>query len=185
MINSFRNGQTGPYAQTVVNNANRRRKGQARPDGSGSNQTPANTPALASGQPLDPTYEAYLNQARYNRALADTEATYQTGQIKQSYGIEDQSNPYSRAALLRQNYLEAKRGTTTSLASQGQINSGASKRLQGENDRQYSIADDQLKRDYADALHNVQYGQAQTYANYGTGVDDQALQALLRALGGG
>lgn len=134
--------------------------------------------------PLDPTFEADLATANRNRAVAGAEATYQTGQINQEYGITDHSNPYSRAALLEEQYKRSKAGTVNSYASAGQLNSGAYQRMQGENDRNYSIGSDQLARQYQNSIHNVQYGQAQTIANSGSGVDDAAFQALLRAIRG-
>jgi hypothetical protein len=65
----------------------------------------------------------------------------------------------------------------------GQLYSGAYGRAQGENQHQYSIAEDANRRAYDQAVYGVNYGQAQNAANYGIGMDDAAYQALLRALG--
>lgn len=167
--------QIGPAATGFAQQPHQLPKG-AHPPGS---LSPGGT-----AQPLDSQYESYLTQARYQRGLSDADAAYQTGQVKQEYGVEDQSNPYSRAALLRENYQRSIRGTTNSYAAQGQGSSGAAQRMQGENARNYSIGADRNARDYQNAIHGIQYGQAQTVANYGTGMDDAAYQALLRALGG-
>lgn len=174
----------GPYASTVAQQYPAPKKGVVRGPSAGPGLPGEGAPG-PTGQPLDPQYEAYLTQARYQRGLADAEAAYQTGQIRQEYGVEDQSNPYSRAALLKDTYEQAKRGTRNSLASSGQAHSGAAGRAQGANDRNYSIGYDQLVRQYQGAIHGVQYGQAQTIANYGTGQDQAAYEALIRALGGG
>lgn len=191
MKGRWKPGEVAPYGQSVAQSVP---SPKGRPPGSGGpgpnkgvyrpEGTQAGAPQGPTAPPLDPQYEAELATGRRQLALSGAESAYQTGQIKQDFGIEDQSNPYSRAALLKQSYEEAQRGTANSYAERGLGNSGSAGQMAGENSRQYSIGYDQLARQYQGAIHGVQYGQAQTAANYGTGMDQAAYEALLRALGG-
>jgi hypothetical protein len=149
----------------------------------GFTSAPASAAAGPSAPPIDPAFEAYRAAAGRNVAVSDAEAKYQLGSLSNEYGIGDTSNPYSKAALLQESYNRSKLGTTNSMASQGQLYSGALQNAQGENDRNYSINSDALKRAYGNATHAVRYGQAQTYANNAIGVDSSAFQSLLNSLG--
>lgn len=146
----------------------------------------SSTPPPVGGRPLDWQEEAYKLSANRQMALGNLDATYQRGVTDQEYGYgaTGAANPYSRAALLEESFKRAKRGTTTSMASAGQLYSGAYGRAQGENDHQYSIASDRNRRDYDQSVYGINRGQAQNAAAYGLGVDDEAFAALLRALGG-
>lgn len=139
------------------------------------------------GPPIDPQYEAYKLSSGRNLAIGNADATYQRGQLEQSYGYgaSGAANPYSRAALLEESFKRSKLGTTNSYASSGQLYSGAYGRMQGENERQYSIGADQNRREYDQAVYGVNRGQAQNAANYGVGMDDEKFKALLRSLGVG
>lgn len=146
---------------------------------------PAQNPYVAPAPPIDPEFEAYKVGANRNVALADADATYQLGRIDNQYGLgADQSNPYSQAKLLEESYKRSTRGTENSYASMGQRNSGAYRRMQGENARNYSIGFDQLSRGYQDARYGVVRGQLGSYAENSTGVDQASFEALLRALRG-
>lgn len=142
-------------------------------------------PAAVGGPPLDPQFEAHRASAGRNLQLAEGEGAYQRGQAEQfyGYGVSGAANPYSQAALLEESFKRSKLGTTNAYASMGQHNSGAYDRMQGENARNYSIQSDQNRRAYDQAVHGINYGQAQAAANYGVGMDDEAFNALRRALG--
>lgn len=137
------------------------------------------------GRPLDPQEEAYRLGAGRNVTLAQGEGAYQRGQAEQfyGYGASGAANPYSQAALLEESYKRSKLGTTNNYASSGQLHSGAYGRMQGENQRQYSIGVDRNRREYDQTVHGINYGVAQTVANNGIGVDEETYKALLRALG--
>jgi hypothetical protein len=146
--------------------------------------TPAPTnPYIAQAPPVDPMFEAYKVTSARNTALADTDATYQNARIENSYGLgSDQSNPYSQAKLLEESYKRSQRGTTNSYASQGQLYSGAYGRMQGENQRNYSIGYDQLARGYQDAKYGVARNQLGSYAGNSAGVDQASFDSILQAL---
>lgn len=136
---------------------------------------------------MDWQEQAYNVSAGRNLALSGADAAYQRGQLEQQFGYGDSgaANPYSRAALLEESFRRNKLGTTNSMASAGQLHSGAYGRAQNENSRQYSIASDENRRAYDQQIYGLNFGQAQNAANYGAGVDDAAFEALLRALGKG
>jgi hypothetical protein len=164
--------------------------------------------------PIDPEYEAYKVSSARNWQLGEAQAAYQTGKIRQRYGVDDASNPYSesanlkyeygigdtsnpysRAKMLQKSYEESKMGNMNSFAAQGQLYSGAYQKTQADRDvqrgndetvmqRGFSQGTDAINRAFADAMHGVQYGRAQSAASNAIGVDDATYQALLRALGG-
>ena len=153
--------------------------------GPGGSWEPSQPPV--GGPPLDPALEAYKTSANRNIAIAKGDAAYQTGQLQQTFGYGDAgaANPYSRAALLKEQFDRAKLGTTNNMASAGQLYSGAYGRAQNENAHQYSIAEDANRRAYDQAIYGVNKGLATTTANYGVGVDDATFNSLLKALGYG
>lgn len=155
------------------------------PTGPGGAWSTTPLPPDVGGRPLDWQEQAYGLSAGRNLKLASGEAAYQTGQAEQhfGYGASGAANPYSQAALLEESYKRSKLGTSNSYAGQGQLHSGAYSRMQGENQRNYSIQSDANRRAYDDAIHQIGYGQAQAGANYATGMDDASFEALLRALG--
>lgn len=144
-------------------------------------------PAAIGGRPLDWQEEAYKASAGRNLQLSQGESAYQRGQAEQfyGYGASGAANPYSQAALAAEFHSRSRLGTTNSYAGQGQLHSGAYGRMQNENDRNYSIESDRNRRAYDQAVHGINYGEAQSAANYGIGVDDESFKALLRALGVG
>lgn len=136
--------------------------------------------------PLDPAQEAAKVSNQRNLGISEATSVYDTGQIENEYGLgADKSNPYSRAKLLEDSYKRSQRGTLNSMASMGQLYSGAYGRAQRENTRNYNIAYDQLSRDYTGKLRGVQQGRLLAYGQYGSDEDEAAFQALLRAYRGG
>jgi hypothetical protein len=163
-------------------------KGVPAPQVYGNSQTAPGVqapPPDVGGRPLDPAEIAAGVSANRNVALSNANTTYQQGYLDQTYGYGDTgaANPYSRAALLQESYQRSQLGTTNNYAARGQLYSGAYDRMQGENQHQYSIAEDANRRQYDQASYQNRYGNAQTVANYGIGVDDTTYNALLNALG--
>lgn len=145
--------------------------------------------SIPTPQAPDPAFEAAKLTAGRNVALGNAESAYQTGQVKTGYGYAadgsiDASNPYSQAMQLQDSYKRSQLGTNNSMAAQGQFYSGARLNAQATNDRNYAQSDYSLRQGYGQALHGIQYGQAQNYANNATGVSDADFAALLRAIGG-
>lgn len=145
----------------------------------------AKTPAAPVAPPPDPAQIAATVTANRNLGIADADTTYQTGQIKQAYGYDDLSNPFSRAALLKESYDKQQLGTTSNFAGQNQYNSGAYGGARTGDRHQYAIADDATRREYADALHGVSRNKLQAYADYGTSISAADWDALINAYKGG
>jgi hypothetical protein len=139
-------------------------------------------PASVAPAPQDPAFMEYQASAGRNLAVSQLGSAYQSAQIGNEYGFgTDKSNPYSQAKLLEESWKRSKLGTTNNYASSGQLHSGAYGRMQGENDRNYSIGVDRGTRDMNNALANVSLGQLQATADYGVGLTGEGLDALLNA----
>lgn len=144
----------------------------------------------AAPQPFDPTLEAAKQGATWNVQTAGAEGTYQKGQLAYNTGFNadgsvNSANPYSQATLLQDSYKRNVAGTDNSMASSGQLYSGARLNAQARNDRNYAQGYDALKRGTADQYHKVDYGTLQTYGQNALGVNDADYQALRRAIYGG
>lgn len=145
-------------------------------------------PATAAPvQPYDPAYQAYVAQQNRDFGISDANAAYNIGQEAYNTGFNqngtlNESNPYSEAALLKENFNRATSGTLNSYANQGQLYSGAYGRMQGENSRQYSIGYNNAATRAADTYHRIAYGRQTAASQAGVGLNDQARLALYRAL---
>lgn len=137
----------------------------------------------------DPNLIATQDSGNRDRWLADATAQWQRGDLAADYGFDatggiDPNNPYSRAALLQENYRRSLRGTTNNYASAGQMYSGARHRALDEGTRQYSIGFDQLQRGYQRGQTQIGLDWVNAY-NQSYGDETGALlQALLSAIGG-
>lgn len=162
-----------------------RRSGQHAPVQQPVTQGPNGNWTRDYGQPLDPALATYQVGAQRNLDLATGQVPYEQGVLDQTYGYGagGAANPYSRAALLQENYKRSVAGTTNSYAGSGQLYSGAYGRAQGENQRRYSIASDANRRQYDQASHGLGASVGQAAATYGTGLSNADYEALLRALG--
>lgn len=138
-------------------------------------------PYVSGSPPIDPAYEAYKVSAGRNVALADSDATYNTAQIENSYGLgSDTSNPWSQAKLLQTNWQRSQRATLNSAGNQ--LYSGSHQRAQAENTRDYEMGYDQLSRNYSADKRGVTRGQLGTYAGNVTGVDSANFDSILRGI---
>lgn len=81
----------------------------------------------------------------------------------------DPNNPFSRAALLRKNYQQAKTGTTNSLASRGQLYSGAMTNAQNANDSGFQQNDNALQTSLGQVLSGILGRQRTANTDYETG----------------
>jgi hypothetical protein len=117
------------------------------------------TPVAAPTQPYTPPPDPNLQakQGLLTRARDDAygQIQYDEGRVKQEYGFDDVSNPFSRAALLQRSFQERQRGTTNTLAARGQLYSGAIQNQRALDQRGYDQAYDSTKRSYDDALQGI------------------------------
>jgi hypothetical protein len=127
------------------------------------------------GLPVDPAYDAATGAASFNYQTAALGAQYQRGQLGQAFGIgigpdgsvfDDVSNPYSRAAEQQKAYDRARRGTTTSMAAQGQLYAGSLQNAQNENARVADRSRDQLIRSFMGAQQEISQAEQGAQGSY-------------------
>ena len=130
--------------------------------GAGSPQAPgggAATPATPgyNPQPLsfDPVYQNSVASANlgYDQTLAAN--AYQRNRVKQTYGFDDPSDPFNRAAMLQKAYQQRTSGTTNSFAASGQLYSGATQRNLDQGRTDYDQSYSGLRRQYEDELQGL------------------------------
>lgn len=143
------------------------------------------------GLPVDPFYDAAAGNANRNLSTTLAGLQYQRGQLGSTYGLgtdaagnvfDDPSNPYSRAAVLKASYDRAKLGTTTGMAAQGQLYSGALQNAQNENARQNDMGRDSLIRQFQNAQQQIRQGELQAQGTFQDQLGQAGSDRLLRAL---
>lgn len=141
-----------------------------------------------SSPPVDPALEAQRNAANLNIATGDAWDTFETGRLQADYGnVNDplaELNPYTRAGMLAESYRRSQKGATNSLAAQGQLYSGALQGAKDENERNFNLSRYQTGRSYDDSLAQILKNKISRYSQVGASVDQNQLDAILRALGG-
>lgn len=110
------------------------------------------TPPRPAPDPVLQQRQVSLNTA-YQDALG--RINYDEGRIKQEYGFDDLSNPFSRARLLQRSYQERQAGTKNSMAARGMLYSGARLNQERLDTRAYDQAYDGLRRNYDDQLQSI------------------------------
>lgn len=147
-------------------------------------QAPAPNPIVAAPpvQPLDPIAEA--RKAANQRTYGDVSANINNdeGRIKQQYGFDDTSDPFSRLAVLRQSYQNRQRGTENSMAARGQLYSGANLNQQAIDTRAYDESYHGLRGGYGDALSAVARKRQAARSALDQGTIDAEADALNRAI---
>lgn len=133
----------------------------AAPIASGPGASPA--PAGPAPTPWDSRYEQTVSGA--NRSYLNANVNFDLAEqgAKQDFGLDPgfndyQSNPYSRAALLQQSYLNANRGTMNSAGLQ--LYSGSTSNRLSANRSANAQGRDQLAKAYRDALGEISTGRA-------------------------
>lgn len=122
----------------------------------------APAPAAPPAPPTPP--RVFAPDAQYNDqvGLINRQYEQQTGELDQAerktkylYGFDDPTNPFSRAAESKRDYLQRASGITNSLAARGQFFSGARQRQLHENSREADKSLAELRLAYEDALDNL------------------------------
>lgn len=145
----------------------------------------------AQARPVDPFLEAAQGSA--NRQLSTTlqGLQYQRGQLGSEFGLgvtpqgtvfDDPSNPYSRAAALQLAHDRSVQGTTTSMAAQGQLYSGATQNAQNENQRVTGQNRDSLIRQFLGEQNRIKDAELQAQNAYQDRLTDANSSSLERAL---
>lgn len=162
-------GTMGPKASINAPSykPNPNRQGPAAPGrpgkGWGSAPQPANKPQVApaanapQGQHAAPDslYNSSVDLAEKKGTEALAQLGGQETQIKHDFGIDDPTNPFSRAEGLKRSYLARMKGQSAQLASQGQLYSGAHERALARTRFEQEQAYNQLRDAYNQAMANV------------------------------
>ena len=145
-------------------------------------------PTAPAQRPVDPIYDQTIGGLQKRRDDTLAGLTQQKVGTLADYGYGatfdptsgdvtglsfDPANPFSRAALLRRNYQQAKTGTANSLASRGQLYSGAMANAQNANDFGYLQGENSLQG----ALTQTLIGIAQRGRGAGTDYELGGAQA--------
>ncbi len=132
--------------------------------------------------PYDPIYSNTMTNLGSTRDQSLARLTLQEGQAKRAYGFDDPSNPYSRSKLLEQSYFENRAGIGTSMASRGQLYSGALTNAQTANTGQYNQDVGLLRDEYNTLLSGYGQDRLDVQAEYQRGGRTAGSQALQDAL---
>lgn len=103
-------------------------------------------PASPATPPVDPVAEQRRILIQQGLERTEGDITAQEGDTRRQFGLDDTSDPFSRAALLKQSYDNRVRGSTNSYASSGQLYSGALQNAQNTNALNYTQGTDSLRK---------------------------------------
>jgi len=118
---------------------------------------PAPTPAAPVGEHLPPD-AGYQNDIdligrQEQSRLGELDQAERT--TRHDYGIDDPTNPFSRAEGLKRAFLARQKAASAGLASQGQLYSGAHERALGRTRREEEQARAELRSAYEDAINQI------------------------------
>lgn len=169
-----------------VREVNERRREQAR-------ETNADRRAAAKAKTKDRftapsitanrTYQRAIMAARDRLNQSQAGFDDQEKQLGISYGLGNMggsfaSNPYSRAALLQRSYDQNQRRTQNSMASAGQLYSGATQSARNFNNFNYGQAGDALRKDFGSRVGQIGLQRQGAQSQYGYAMEAASDQAI-------
>lgn len=140
-------------------------------------------PSPYTPTPWDSQYELSSAAARQKYANTVGGLGLQKTATEQDFGISPgyndyQANPWSRMALLEQQYQKANRGTTNSMAAAGQLYAGATSNALDSN-RQFDAQErDSLEKTYRNKLQELSDQEAAAKANEGAELNEAGWKRL-------
>lgn len=137
----------------------------------------------------------FRSNENYQRSLSDIENQYQqTGQALDqeeaglgiAYGLgqfggDVASNPYSRAAMLQRSYNQNQRASLNTMASRGQLYSGATQNQANANTANYGSAYDALSKDYGARLSQIGIQRQEAQSKRGAAIEAAGRDAVSQA----
>ena len=112
-------------------------------------------PAVGERFAPDAAYNQQVDIAERKGEQRLAELGNQENDIKREFGIEDPTEPFSRANTLKQSFLARQKAASASLASQGQLYSGSHERALSRTRREEEQARSELRRVYEGAIGQV------------------------------
>ena len=152
-------------------------------------QPPANTYAdrassLIAGRdmPFNAAYDSKVSAI--NTGLQNTLAAYgnDENRIRQTFGFDDTTDPFSRARMLQRAYEQRQAGNTNSYAAAGQLYSGALNRQRANTLTDYQADENALRNQYTDLLNQLAQRRAQAGTDAQMDVADAGFDKLQASL---
>jgi hypothetical protein len=147
--------------------------------------TPPAAPDPPTPMPWDTNYaneDANLT-ANYNNTI--TGLDYQKAQGIKQFGFDDASDPYNNLKMLQKHYDEAKRGALNSMASRGQLYSGAAQNAQNYAAEDYNKSYSDQQKQYKDFLQQNEQARLGAQNSLASGQNAAQYNRLLAALQNG
>jgi hypothetical protein len=135
------------------------------------------TPLPWSGQ-----YESTVSQLGRDRDLNDLQLSANEQQLRSSYGFDDNSDPFSRARQLQENFANANRGTLNNYAAAGQLYAGSTTKARDIDRTNFEQAYNAERQNYEGQLSDLYFNRLQNQNDYTGGVLDAEAQRLEDAL---
>jgi len=130
----------------------------------------------------DPDYQATV--ARLTKDFDDTDLALvgeETNQ-KKAFGYDDSSDPYSRAAQLRERLIINRRASGNSMAAAGQLYSGAYQNADNDVQEDYNRTDDATRKEYQAVLADIARRRRDAKAALGDALDTAGGNTITRLL---
>ena len=146
---------------------------------------PAGTPLppnTGTPPPVDPNYTTRVGLAQQTLDNTLGTAGYNETALRQQYGFDDSSNPFSVANTLKRNFDIAKRAALNSSAASGQLYSGAAQRAQDRAGYDYEHNLDTARRAYSAGLQGINATRAGAQTQFGTSVADASSASTVAAM---
>lgn len=147
------------------------------PGAPGPGQVNQNPPLPWSAQ-----YETGVATHNRNLDFSNLDYNQQEQRVKQAYGFDDKSNPYSRAAMLQRQYQQNRNQTLNSYASQGQLYSGSLSNARNLDRYNYDKTYDTEERNYQAALADIASGRLKAQRERDEGITGLEAQRVEDAL---
>lgn len=132
--------------------------------------------------PWSAAAETQVGTLNRDRDFYNTNANVSEARLRNEYGFDDASNPYSRANLLQRQYQQARNQTTNSYAAAGQLYSGAVNNARDLDAHNFNEAWNRQKTAYLQGLEDINLGRAQAQRTADEGIIGAQAQALEDAL---
>ena len=131
---------------------------------------PAPRPAAPTPLPWSSQYETSVGGLGRDLNLANAGFAAEEANLRQSYGFDDPSDPFSRARQIQQNFERANRGTLNNYAGSGQLYAGSLSNARTIDRNNYERDHDAARKEYAAALQDLAMRRAQAQSDYDQGV---------------
>lgn len=124
-------------------------------------------PPAPTGQHFvpDAAYSAEVDLATHNTEHVLSGLNDQERRTRFEFGLDDPTNPNSRAMAMKRAFLARRKGESVALAARGDLYSGTHERAQAHTRRDEEFATSELRRQYEDALRGI--NEARYQAKYG------------------